>query len=152
MCYLLRAGLSEQVIKALADWSSDQIRRYARRVMFDHELVEPWAFFNHQTGCYVDRSAYTRPPETAASSDGPFADPCPLPDPQLDPAPPPDLGDGETGSALEVPARKRGRPRTRPPEVKRPRGRPPRDVGLAGGAAGGPEAGSGPGVRRSRSK
>ena len=153
VCYLLRAGLAEQVIKALADWSSDQIRRYARRVMFDPELVEPWAFFNPQTGCYVDRSAYTRPPETAASSDGPFADPCPLPDPQPDPVPSPDSGGGEPeGTLVSAPARKRGRPRTRAPKVKRPRGRPPRDVGLAGGAAGGPEAGSGPGVRRSRSK
>jgi len=62
VCYLLRAGLSEQVIKALADWSSDQIWRYARKVMFDLELVEPWAFYNPQTGCYTDKPAYSRPP------------------------------------------------------------------------------------------
>ena len=125
VCYLLRAGLSEQVIKALADWSSDQIRRYAHKVMFNPELVEPWAFYNPQTGCYTDRPAHSRPPDAAASSDGQLTVPCPLPDPQPDPAPSPDLGDGEPGGTLEgAPRRKRGRPRTRPLKVKRPRGRP----------------------------
>ena len=139
VCYLLRAGLSEQVIKALADWSSDQIRRYARKVMFDPELVEPWAFYNPQTGCY------SRPPDTAASSDGPLTVPCPLPDPQPDPAPPPGVGDGEPGGTLDgAPGRKRGRPRTRAPKVKRPRGRPPREASLAGGGNG--RAGSGDGL------
>ena len=59
---LLRAGLSGQVIKALADWSSDQILRYARRVMFDPEIGEPWAFYNPETGCYSDLPRYSRPP------------------------------------------------------------------------------------------
>ena len=147
VCYLLRAGLSKQVIKTLADWSSDQIRRYARRVMFDPELVEPWAFYNPQTGCY------SRPPDSAACGDGPITVLCPLPDPQPDPAPPLTGGDGEPGGTLAgAPGRKRGRPRTRPPKVKRPRGRPPRQVGAVGEATGGPEAGTGSGARRSRSK
>jgi hypothetical protein len=153
VCYLLRAGLSEQVIKALADWSSDQIRRYAHRVMFDPELVEPWAFYNPETGCYSDQPAYSRPPNLATSSAGPVTAPCPLPNPEPDPPLTPDLGEGDGGGALGgAPGRKRGRPRTRPPKVKKPRGRPPRVASLAGGAMGGPEADTGSGARRSRSK
>ena len=117
--------------------------------MFDPELVEPWAFYNPQTGCYMDRPAYSRPPDPAASSTGPVTVPCSPPDPLPDPAPTPDSGDGEVGGTLEgAPGRKRGRP----PKVKRPRGRPPRVAAVVGGATGGPEEGTGSGARRSRSK
>ena len=58
VCYLLRAGLTETVVKALADWTSDQIARYGRRLILDPELVEPWPFYNPESGAYVDAPAY----------------------------------------------------------------------------------------------
>ena len=58
VCYLLRAGLTETVVKALADWTSDQVARYGRRLILDPELVEPWAFYNPESGAYVDAPAY----------------------------------------------------------------------------------------------
>ena len=59
VCYLLRAGLTETVVKALADWTSDQIARYGRCLILDPELVEPWPFYNPESGAYVDAPAYT---------------------------------------------------------------------------------------------
>ena len=58
VCYLLRAGLTETVVKAPADWTSDQIARYGRRLILDPELVEPWPFYNPESGAYVDAPAY----------------------------------------------------------------------------------------------
>ena len=57
VCYLLRAGLTETVVKALADWTSDQIARYGSRLILDPELVEPWPFYNPESGAYVDAPA-----------------------------------------------------------------------------------------------
>ena len=46
VCYLLRAGVPEWVVSILANWSSDQVKRYARRLALDPGLVAPWGFFN----------------------------------------------------------------------------------------------------------
>ena len=46
VCYLLKAGLSESVIAILANWISDQIKRYSRRVALDPEIVEFFPFYN----------------------------------------------------------------------------------------------------------
>ena len=60
VCYL-RAGLTETVVKALADWTSDQVRRYGRRLILDPELVEPWPFYNPESGSYGDAPTYNPP-------------------------------------------------------------------------------------------
>ena len=46
VCYLLRAGVPEWVVSILANWSSNQVQRYANRLALDPGLVLPWAFFN----------------------------------------------------------------------------------------------------------
>ena len=61
VCYLLQAGLTEAVVKALADWTSDQVRRYGRRLILDPELVEPWPFYNPESGSYMDAPTYAPP-------------------------------------------------------------------------------------------
>ena len=46
VCYLLRAGVPEWVVSILANWSSNQVQRYANRLALHPGLVSPWAFFN----------------------------------------------------------------------------------------------------------
>ena len=46
VCYVLRAGVPESVVSILANWSSNQVQRYADRLALDPGLVSPWAFFN----------------------------------------------------------------------------------------------------------
>ena len=87
VCYLLRAGLTDTVVKALADWTSDQVRRYGHRLILDPELVEPWAFYNPESGSYVDATAYApaakhrrrgeAPPYNVPSGDDPNPNPTP---------------------------------------------------------------------------
>ena len=45
-CCLLRAGVPEWVVSILANWSSNQVQRYANRLALDRGIVSPWAFFN----------------------------------------------------------------------------------------------------------
>ena len=47
VCYLLRAGVPEWVVSILANWSSDQVKRYANRLALHPGLVSPWGFFSH---------------------------------------------------------------------------------------------------------
>ena len=87
VCYLWRAGLTDTVVKALADWTSDQVRRYGHRLILDPELVEPWAFYNPESGSYVDVSSYAPPAKRrgrggASPSNVPCAD-GPNPNPSL---------------------------------------------------------------------
>ena len=35
VCYLLRGGVPEWVVSILANWSSDQVKRYANRLALD---------------------------------------------------------------------------------------------------------------------
>ena len=46
VCYLLRAGVPEWVVSVLANWSSDQVKRYANRLALHPGLVSPWGFFS----------------------------------------------------------------------------------------------------------
>ena len=46
VCYLLRGGVPEWVVSILANWSSDQVKRYANRLALDPSIVSPWVFFN----------------------------------------------------------------------------------------------------------
>lgn len=46
VCYLLKAGLSETVVLVLAHWSSQQVQRYANRLILDLGLVEAFGFYN----------------------------------------------------------------------------------------------------------
>ena len=46
VCYLLRAGVPEWVVSILANWSSNQVQRYANRLALHPGLVSPWGFFN----------------------------------------------------------------------------------------------------------
>ena len=153
VCSLLRAGLSEVIVKALANWSSDEIRRYAHQVIFNPELVEPWPFYNPDTASYSARPRYSRPPKPSLSASvGPATGGA---DPNPDPAPgsPDGLG-RELSPETEVegtPVSKRGRPCTRPPKIKRPRDRPLKEAtGSAGGDWQGPEGGRLPFVGRRR--
>ena len=52
---------TEAVVKALADWTSDQVRRYGRRLILDPDLIEPWPFYNPESGSYVDAPTYAPP-------------------------------------------------------------------------------------------
>ena len=45
-CYLLRCGLLPLIISAIADWSSDMVSRYGRRILLNPLLVEPVKFYN----------------------------------------------------------------------------------------------------------
>jgi hypothetical protein len=56
VCYLLKAGLAETAISTLANWTSDQIQRYGRRMMLDPELVDAFPFYNPvgMAGLYPD--------------------------------------------------------------------------------------------------
>ena len=69
VCYLLRAGLTETVVKAWADWTSDQVRRYGRRLVLDPELVEPWPFYNPESGFYINAPTYAPPAKRRKSGD-----------------------------------------------------------------------------------
>ena len=44
--YLLKAGLAETIISVLCNWSSDQVRRYGRRLVLDPAVVGHWPFYN----------------------------------------------------------------------------------------------------------
>ena len=46
VCYLLKSGLAEPVIKILANWSSDQLSRYGKRVALDPGIVTRFPFYN----------------------------------------------------------------------------------------------------------
>ena len=46
VCYLLKAGLEPNVISVLANWSSDQIRRYGTRHTRNPHEFEEFAFYN----------------------------------------------------------------------------------------------------------
>lgn len=46
VCTLLRAGLAEKVISALANWTSEQISRYSREVMLHPDCVTAFRFYN----------------------------------------------------------------------------------------------------------
>ena len=46
ICYLLKAGLSETINSVLANWSSDQVLRYGRRLTLDPTSVGLWPFYN----------------------------------------------------------------------------------------------------------
>ena len=61
VCYHLRAGLTETVVKAFTDLTSDQVRRYGRRLILDPELVEPWPFYKPESGSYIDAPTYAPP-------------------------------------------------------------------------------------------
>ena len=43
---LLRAGLAEHVVSAVANWQSDMVKHYGRRVLLEPSLVEPYPFYN----------------------------------------------------------------------------------------------------------
>lgn len=45
-CFLLRCGLLPAVISALADWESNMVERYGRRVLLNPNIVEPFRFYN----------------------------------------------------------------------------------------------------------
>ena len=47
VCYLLRAGVLEWVVSILANWSADQVKRYANRLALHPGLVSLWGFFHH---------------------------------------------------------------------------------------------------------
>ena len=44
--YPLKAGRTETVISVLCNWSSDQVRRYGRRLALDPGVVGYWPFYN----------------------------------------------------------------------------------------------------------
>jgi hypothetical protein len=46
VCSLLRAGLQIATISTLADWKSSMIMRYARKVMLDPTVAEPYKSYN----------------------------------------------------------------------------------------------------------
>ena len=46
VCTLIRAGLKEMVVSAVANWSSDQVAEYARKVMLMPSIAEPVKFYN----------------------------------------------------------------------------------------------------------
>ena len=73
VCYLLRAALTETVFKALADWTSDQVRRYRRRLILDPALVEPWPIYNLESDSYVDAQTYAPPAKHLRPGPGPAA-------------------------------------------------------------------------------
>ena len=62
VCYLLRAGVPEWVVSILANWSSDQVKRYASRLPLDPGLVLPWAFFNLSANEMHERAVASPPP------------------------------------------------------------------------------------------
>ena len=45
-CYLLRCGLLPLVISAIADWSSDMVCKYGRKILLNPEAVEAIKFYN----------------------------------------------------------------------------------------------------------
>jgi hypothetical protein len=45
-CMLIRAGLDMKIISALADWSSDMVEHYGKKVMLNPECIEPIAFYS----------------------------------------------------------------------------------------------------------
>ena len=45
-CMLLRAGLDMRIMSAVADWSSDMVEHYGKKVMLSPDCVEPVAFYN----------------------------------------------------------------------------------------------------------
>eukprot|EP00392_Amoebophrya_sp_AT5.2_P003250 g3255.t1 len=59
VCTLLACGLAESCITVVCNWHSDQVKRYARRVLLDPQLVEPFAFYNPRAlkGAYSSRGA-----------------------------------------------------------------------------------------------
>ena len=63
VCYLLRAGVPEWVVSILANWSSDQVKRYARRLALDPGLVMPWAFFNPSANEMQEAAVSSPPPK-----------------------------------------------------------------------------------------
>ena len=63
VCYLLRAGVPEWVVSILANWSSDQVKRYARRLALDPGLVLPWAFFNPSANEMHEATVTSPPPK-----------------------------------------------------------------------------------------
>ena len=46
VCTLVRAGLAHNTISVIADWTSDMIKHYAKRVMLEPSLCGPYAFYN----------------------------------------------------------------------------------------------------------
>ena len=63
VCYLLRAGVPEWVVSILANWSLNQVERYANRLALDPGLVSPWAFFNPSPNAMHVGSVGPPPPQ-----------------------------------------------------------------------------------------
>lgn len=45
-CFLLRCGLIPSVISAMADWNSNMVEHYGRRLLLDPSFIEPLKFYN----------------------------------------------------------------------------------------------------------
>ena len=45
-CYLLRCCLLPLIISSIANWSSDMVNKYGRKILLNPQMVEPIAFYN----------------------------------------------------------------------------------------------------------
>ncbi len=66
VCTLLKAGLDQNTISTLANWTSDMIIRYGRRVALDPGLVENFPFFNPRSSS----GSYSSTVSSSTSSSG----------------------------------------------------------------------------------